>query len=349
MMNKFNFSIFMVFMVGTALPAFANDVMVASAMQRCTTNQECQLVSNSCNDNCAFVPINTGNLAAVQSMYQSRCGKAMTANPQCTTNPPMAPACINARCTIDYPYANHAGPKDYQSGAYPVPQKAEPSKVQGDYTGVNDKTGKFSAYNLPQGAVKQDTMGQLTTTIYVPPSAPVSGANYIPVVPPAAVPAPRANATPPVVTQGAPVYPAQQPVQQQPQPAPVAAPQSGQVYVPAPTQPTVPAPGLPPAPQAQTPRSPGPAPVAAVGAPGVPQAPPGATPIPPSDLKPAPTFVPPPGTAVKVAPDDPGAPPPAGTLVSMPTEDGGVVTVGDTKAKAAQKSFGKTMKESEYN
>lgn len=368
-MKKFTFAILAAFTAVFAAPAFAADVMVASTMQRCTTNEECKLVTNSCADNCGFVPVNTANLPAVEALYQTRCGKAMSANPQCNMNPPISAACINSRCTIDYAYANNAGAKDYQSGAYPVPEAAVPSKVPAaDYSNVNDRDGHFTAYNLPQGEVRQETVGQIVTKVYVPPSAPVSGGNYVPVtgmvpsapatpqtapvpapnaipapvsaapsaapsaIPPAAVPTAKTHATPPVVTSP-PSVPAMTPsIPNQvptPPPAPVAAPQA---YVPAPTVPTVPAPGLPPTPRA-------PDMIPAVGATGVPQAPAGSTPIPPSDLKPAPTFVPPAGTAVPVAPEDPGAPPPEGTTMIMPLPNGETATVGDATREGTKKSF----------
>ena len=362
-MKKFTFSVLALVCAAFAAPALASDVMVASTMQRCTTNEECALVTNSCKDNCGFVPVNRGNLTAIETLYQTRCGKPMASNPTCNMNPPISAACINARCTIDYAYANNAGAKDYQAGAYPVPEAAVPSKVPaGSYANVNDRDGKFTAYNLPQGEVKQDSVGTITTKVYVPPSAPVSGGNYVPItgaapaaavpapapavaptpppvaVPPQAVPTSQTHATPPVTTSGAPVMtpsvPNQLPPAAVPPSAPVATPQA---YVPAPTEPTIPAPGLP-APSATVA-------VPAVGATGVPQAPAGSTPIPPSDLKPAPTFVPPTGTAVPVAPEDPGAPPPEGTTMLMPLPNGNVAVIGGDDSKAqATKSFNMSTK-----
>ena len=373
-MKIFTFSVLALISAAFALPALASDVMVASTMQRCTTNEECALVTNSCKDNCGFVPVNRGNLTAIETLYQTRCGKAMSANPTCNMNPPISAACINARCTIDYAYANNAGAKDYQAGAYPVPEAPVQSKVPAaGYANVNDRDGKFTAYDLPQTEVKQDSVGTITTKVYVPPSAPVSGGNYVPVtgmvpsapataqplppgappspvmsprvpaapsaavVPPQAVPTPETHATPTVVTSDIPSMtpstPNQLPPAVTPPSAPVTAPQA---YIPAPTEPTVPSPGLPP-----TPATTAAAPAAlAVGAPGVPQAPAGSTPIPPSDLKPSPTFVPPTGTAIPVAPEDPGAPPPKGTTMLMPLPNGSAAVIGSDDTKAgATKSF----------
>lgn len=338
-MKKISLSVLSLLCVGFALPAFAaSDLMVAATMQRCTANAECVLVTNSCNDNCGFVPVNKENMTALEGLYQSRCGKSMSANPTCNMNPPLAAACINSRCTIDYAYAHNADARDYKSGAYPVPEAAVPSKVPAaEYKGVDDTKGGFSAYNLPNTEVKQNTVGTLTTKVYVPPSAPVTGGNYVPVdsttpvapavpatpvpvaapvaepvptsvpaqavVPPAAVPAPASNATTAVPAM-TPSRPNQLPPPvAPPQPAPVPAPAPAPTYVPAETKPSGPA-------------------IPAVGATGVPQAPPGSTPIPPSDLKPAPTFVPPAGTAVPANPEDPGAPPPEGTQIMMKGQPG---------------------------
>ena len=86
------------------------------------------------------------------------------------------------------------------------------------------------------------------------------------------------------------------------------------------------------------------------GAPGVPQAPAGSVPIPPSDLKPAPTFVPPPGTPVPAGPDDPGAPPPEGTTMLMPLPNGGTAVIGGAAKAETKKTFTATKpKKESYN
>ena len=114
-MRKYSLSLMIIGLMGSALPAAAADMMI-SAMQSCTTNEDCQLISNSCADNCAYVPVSKSNLPAIGQQYQARCGKPMDANPTCVMNPSLNAACINSRCTIDYAYANNAGAKDYQSG-----------------------------------------------------------------------------------------------------------------------------------------------------------------------------------------------------------------------------------------
>lgn len=204
-MKKFTLSLLTLFSVGfTAVPAHASDLMIAAAMQRCATNEECTLVTNSCADNCGFVPVNRAHMAMLDAEYQKRCNKVMSANPVCTMNPPIAAACVNSRCTIDYAYANHAGAADYKPGAYPVPEQPVPSKVQGDYSNIDDRHG-FTAYDLPQADIKQNTVGTINSTVYVPPSAPVSGDGYVPVAPVASPPPPPAPmaATPQAIAPAA--------------------------------------------------------------------------------------------------------------------------------------------------
>lgn len=376
-MKRITLSLLTLLCAGFTLPAAASDLMVAATMQRCTTNEECALVTNSCKDNCGFVPVNKENMPALQSQYQTRCGKAMEANPTCNMNPPISAACVNSRCTIDYAYKNNAGAGDYQSGAYPVPEAPAPNKVQGDYTKIDDRKGGFTAYDLPQTEVKENTVGTLHTTVYVPPSAPVSGGNYVPVgtppaaapapaaaIPPAAVPTNTTYATPPVVTTP-PVAPVPTPP-----PAPVMAPPVAPTMVP-PVAPLANVPAMTPSLPNQVVPTPPPAPVQAPAVPAtptapyqyvapetvvtappvpaptpVPVAPPGSVPIPPSDLKPVPTFIPPAGGTIPVNPEDPGAPPPEGTKLMLKGTD---METDATKSFGASTKTKKTTRTYELN
>lgn len=316
-----------------------------NAIQTCTTNEQCTLVTKSCSDNCAFVPVSSANLPAIQASYQQRCGKAMTDNPQCVMNPPLGAACINGRCTIDYAYANHAGAKDYENG-----QKGKVTATKG------------TAYDLQGGAAVQPTLAAPAgATGTVPPAAIPTGKSMA--TPPTAVPAQGAPAAQPQTA--APIAP--QPVPNQPMAQPTApqAPRAaltpgtqdagtqyeGTATVPnavpkmRPTREGEPAPTAPGInngkPVEYVPQQVAPAPdqttraavktgvqpsnfgpkgtvIPADGTPTAkPQAPSGSVPIPPSDLKPAPTFVPPTGTAIPVSPEDPGAPPPPGSSLIM--------------------------------
>jgi hypothetical protein len=374
-MKKITLSLMTLLVAGFALPAAASELMVAATMQRCTTNEDCTLVTNSCKDNCGFVPVNKINMPVLQNQYQTRCGKPMEANPSCNMNPPISAACVNARCTIGYAYQNNASAADYQSGAYAVPEAPTTNKVQGDYSKINDRHG-FTAYDLPQNEVKENTVGTINSTVYVPPSAPVSGGNYVPVtgaapsVPPAAVPTNTSYATPTDVVPAAPV-PTPPPVPVYPAPeayAAPAAPATPELVPPvAPTYNAVPAmtPSLPnqpipTAPEAAAapavpatpyqyvapetvvtaPQPPAPTPVAV--------APPGSKPIPPSDLKPVESSIPAAGGTIPVNPEDPGALPPEGTKVIL---KGSQMETVSTKAfgATAPKSKVKAAKVGDYN
>lgn len=151
----------------TALPVSAaiaaTDITVPAAMQVCTSNADCTMVSNTCGDNCADLPVNKNSLSAIDTLKAQRCGAAASGpdNQVCRTNPPMESTCINNRCTVGYAFQNHADPQDYKPGAYPVPERpAQPAPQTQSYNGVNDKDGAFSAYNLPQDQVRQNTLGQ---------------------------------------------------------------------------------------------------------------------------------------------------------------------------------------------
>lgn len=382
-MKKITLSLTILLVAGFALPTAASELMVAGAMQRCTTNEDCTLVTNSCKDNCGFVPVNKTNLQILQNQYQTRCGKPMEANPTCNMNPPISAACVNARCTIGYAYQNNASAGDYQSGAYAVPEAPVESKVKGDYSKINDRHG-FTAYDLPQNEVRANTVGTIHSTVYVPPSAPVSGGSYVPVtgaapvppapapsVPPAAVPTNTSYATPTDVVPAAsvptpppaPVYPAPEAAAAvapaapaTPELVPPVAPTYNAVPSMTPSVPNTPPPGSPEA--AAAPAVPATpyqyvAPETVVTAPQppaptpVPVAPPGSKPIPPSDLKPVESSVPPPGGTIPVNPEDPGAPPPEGTKVIL---KGSQMETVSTKAFGAKpQSDAKTAKVGSYN
>lgn len=317
-MKKFTLSVLSIVPVlFVSFPALAVDLMVPAAMQRCNTNEDCAMISNTCSDSCASAPVNKASLPALEQQYNSRCGKTLESQPKCTMNPPLNSPCINSRCTVDYAFANHAGPADYKSGAYPVPEAPVPSKVDPSKAPANDRGG-FTAYDMQGQAVKENTLGEIKTTIYVPPQAPVSGGNYVTLGTPTAQTA--APVPPSVPAPAAPVPVA---------PAPMTAP--------APT----PAPGMPPAPQANaepyaTPRSPNtyipakpefappaepqtvvdPAvPATAAQPPKLPVMPPQPAPITASDAE-TKRLAPPAGETVHAGPNDPGAVPPNAELLA---------------------------------
>lgn len=160
-----------------AFPAMATDIMIPATMQRCAADADCTMVSNSCEDSCADLPVNKANVSSIDSLRTQRCGAAKPAEGvACNTNPPLESSCINNRCTIGYAYKNHGDAQDYQSGAYPVPEKAVPApQGTADYSGVDDRDGSFSAYDLPNDIVRQNALGQYNfpaATAPTPSAAP---------------------------------------------------------------------------------------------------------------------------------------------------------------------------------
>ncbi len=112
---------------------------------------------------------------------------------------------------------------------------------------VNDKKDGFSAYNLPQGDVKQKVVGQIFDRIYVPADAPVTGEQYSPIEntykPAQPTPPPAAPVAPtqPVVAPTQPqtlTYPTNPVVPEPAATAPVQAPEAQPT--PTPVQPTAP-------------------------------------------------------------------------------------------------------------
>ncbi len=241
----------------------AEDFSITSDMQRCTSDSDCGLISNDCSKDCGFVAVNSSAVAALQKAFSITCSKPMGAASCGATKA----ACVSGLCTAKMANADamakpqaEATPTapteptaptpqaDYKAGAYNVSEPATPNQVKGDYKDVNDKKGDFSAYNLPQGEVKQKTVGTIVDKIYVPADAPVKGGLYVPVTEAGAAAAPAAPVAPtaPMPSAAAPV----------PAPAPAAAP------VATPAAPVVPPSPAPVAPQSRVMPAPAPVPMA---------------------------------------------------------------------------------------
>jgi hypothetical protein len=95
----------------------------AAQMQRCTSNAECTLVTQSCATNCPTLPINT----AFQQSYIERrnelCGNDAEGLLHCNVSPPLQPTCINNRCTVGYAFQNTSDEKDLINGGVQPPTR----------------------------------------------------------------------------------------------------------------------------------------------------------------------------------------------------------------------------------
>lgn len=96
-------------------PAFAQPV-VSAGHQHCNTNQECTLISLTCGDACASVPVSLQGKADLDPILRNHCSGVLPEEIDmvCHMHPPLGAACINNRCTIDYAFENHGEPADYQ-------------------------------------------------------------------------------------------------------------------------------------------------------------------------------------------------------------------------------------------
>lgn len=107
--------------MAAAAPAMAG---MNASQQTCTSNAECTLVSTTCGNACASVPINQTAKKALEPTLRQQCGGTLPEETDvvCHMNPPLQPACINNRCTIGYAFENNGGPGDYQTSQAPAGQ-----------------------------------------------------------------------------------------------------------------------------------------------------------------------------------------------------------------------------------
>lgn len=116
------FGVFMMIgLVSWAQTGHAEPVMSAT-QQQCSTNADCTLVSLTCGNGCASVPINTASKAALEPDLRQQCGGQLPEESDviCHMNPPLQPACMNNRCTIGYAFENNASSGDYQTSHAPI-------------------------------------------------------------------------------------------------------------------------------------------------------------------------------------------------------------------------------------
>lgn len=149
--------LFMALFAVLLLPLSARAGTVAPhGSQECTSNEQCVLVSTSCQKSCSTLPVNEQFEEILLQERAQRCGPEVMNTPKCTMHPPLAAMCINNRCTLSYPHNNNSHDGDYRNGGY---QGDKPYRT-GDatHTTRNDKDGNFTAYDLPPQTVKQGVL-----------------------------------------------------------------------------------------------------------------------------------------------------------------------------------------------
>lgn len=123
---KISFPLFLLTLVLT-LPALADPALPAD-QQTCRRDSDCTLVSLTCGNACASIPISADAKNALAPDLRQKCGGALPeeSGAVCKMNPPLKPACINQRCTVGYAFEKHAGLADYQTSAAPPSARANP-------------------------------------------------------------------------------------------------------------------------------------------------------------------------------------------------------------------------------
>lgn len=111
-------SIFSIFLLFLAAPVQAQPVVTAGH-QQCASHADCTLISLTCGNACASVPVSLQGKAALEPDLRNQCGGTLPEEIDmiCHMHPPMGAACVNNRCTIDYAFENHGEPADYQKKA----------------------------------------------------------------------------------------------------------------------------------------------------------------------------------------------------------------------------------------
>lgn len=113
-MLKFRYFPFLLALM-LCVPANAQEF---AGLQSCNANQDCVLVSQSCDKACATVPVHKQYEALHLQNRVQKCGAGVENLPVCNMNPPLQAACINNRCTIGYAYQHNSHDGDYRNRGF---------------------------------------------------------------------------------------------------------------------------------------------------------------------------------------------------------------------------------------
>lgn len=183
---------FLVFLVsGTAAMAQA-EISVTGGMQSCMKHADCGLVATSCLQACSHIPVNKAAMSNINARYRDYCGFEASSRPTCNVTPPLQATCVQNRCTLVQARSMGGGQsvpqiskKKVSTGktvtsvsSVPADSYAAMRKAAAEAYGISttgtartaaaprrraaggDKSGFFTAYDLPQNLVKQNIMGQ---------------------------------------------------------------------------------------------------------------------------------------------------------------------------------------------
>ncbi len=173
------------------------EISVTGGMQSCMKHADCGLVATSCLQACSHTPVNKAAMSNLNARYRDYCGFEASSRPACNITPPLQATCVKNRCTLVQATSMGGGQSVPQhKRAATAPMKAAPTKMAPTVTSVSsvppesyaamrkaaaeaygisttarttaprrrvsssDKSGYFTAYDLPQNLVRQNIMGQ---------------------------------------------------------------------------------------------------------------------------------------------------------------------------------------------
>ncbi|MEM6780302.1 MAG: hypothetical protein AAF569_00405 [Pseudomonadota bacterium] len=150
-------SVLGMFLLSTS--AFAQaEISVTAGMQSCSKHADCGLVATSCLQACSFTPINKLAMSNINARYRDYCGFEAGERPACNITPPLEATCVNNLCTLAQARTYGGFGNAYNDIAPATGQPTQP--VPRSYRTRGEKSGNFTAYDLPQDIVKQNIMGQ---------------------------------------------------------------------------------------------------------------------------------------------------------------------------------------------
>ena len=147
-------------LVGFYSPAHAqSEISVTAGMQSCMKHADCGLVATSCLQACSYTPVNTAAINNLNARYRDYCGFEAAERPKCNITPPLEATCHQNRCTLVQArqMGGYTGDRSTYSAATTAPRSPTPLKPA---DAPRDKSGYFTAYDLPQSIVNQNVMGQ---------------------------------------------------------------------------------------------------------------------------------------------------------------------------------------------
>lgn len=147
-------------LLGASSASAQSQISVTAGMQSCNKHADCALVATSCLKACSYTPVNKAAMSNINARYRDYCGFSANERPVCNITPPLEATCENNLCTLvqartlsGYGNAYQQSHARARTPSYePTPQYRQRPPM--------DKSGQFTAYDLPTEIVNKNIMGQ---------------------------------------------------------------------------------------------------------------------------------------------------------------------------------------------